>query len=286
MQKNSFCVIISKVDTNTNRGYIGNAIAELPNGALILLWAGMTIGFAIAYWIIGLISPEHGPTIASTTPALERFLDSLYFSIITATSVGFGDIVPQGFSRVLTSIQAIASLSTFAILVTKLVAQKQEHFTENVYRLTSEETAHTILDELHLVRQDLDMLLAHLTQGRTLSDPEWHDFKTAIARAQAAFLDIPVLYDGNGFMTLSERRENLLLEGVERTLMRIQQFFHAVEAHRGHVPISIIKDINAFLVQAHTLLEEWHSLIGKNNQSALHEVRQIVHHIEKQRPQG
>lgn len=283
MQKSEFYVIIDNVYTNSNRSSTGNAIAELPNSALILLWAGMTIGFAIAYWIIGIVSPEHAPTIASTAPALERFLDSLYFSIITATSVGFGDIVPQGFSRVLTSLQAIASLSTFAILVTKLVSQKQVHFTESVYRLTSEETAHTILDELHLVRQDLDTLLTHLAHAKELIDPQWHDFEVAIARAQAAFLDIPALYDGNGLVTLSERRENLLLEGVERTLMRIQQFFHAVEAHRIHVPISMIKNINAFLVQAHTLLEEWHSLIDKNNQSALHEVRQIVHHIEKHR---
>ena len=267
--------------TNNNRGYIGNAVAELPNSALLLIWAGMTFGFAVAYWIIGLLSPEHGPTIAAATPTMEGFLDSLYFSITTATSVGFGDIVPQGFSKILVSFQAIASLSTFAILVTKLVSQKQEHFTENLYRLSNEESAHTILDEFHLVRQDIDILLAHLTHAHQLSYPEWHDFDVAIARVQAAFLDIPKLYATQEIITLSERRENLLLEGAERTLLRIQQFFHALHGNAVHLPPDMIGNINVFLIQSKKLVEEWEQSIGKNNQSSLEDLRQTIHHIEE-----
>ncbi|MBI3336449.1 two pore domain potassium channel family protein [Candidatus Peregrinibacteria bacterium] len=272
--------------TNTNRGYTDNAIAQLPNSALLLLWAGMTFGFAVAYWIISLISPDHGPTIAITVPPFERFFDSLYFSIMTATSVGFGDIVPQGFSKILTSIQAIASLSTFAILVTKLVSQKQEHFTENLYRLSNEESAHTILDEFHLVRQDIDILLTHLTHAHQLSDPEWHDFDVAIARVQAAFLDIPKLYDEEGLVTLSERRENLLVEGAVRTFIRIQQFFHALRAHTVNLPPNSIRNVDAFLTQSKKLVDLWENSISKNNQSSLEDLRQVVHHIEEHLRKG
>lgn len=280
MKKGDFYAKILKVNTY-NRSYVGNAIAELPNSALLLLWAGMTIFFAVVYWIIGFLSPEHAPTIAHTTPTIEQFLDSLYFSIVTATSVGFGDIVPLGFSKILVSIQAITSLSTFAILVTKLVSQKQEHLTENLYRFTNEGSAHMILDELHLVRQDIDTLLTYLTHSQILLDSQWHNFAIAVARTQVAFQDIPKLYSAKEIVTISERRENLLLEGTERTLVRIGQFLHAIHLNTIVLPAPIAKEIHVLLMQGHTLIAEWKELVRRKQEPFLRDITQAIQRIKE-----
>ena len=43
----------------------------------------------------------------------------MYFSVITATSVGYGDIVPVGIAKLLASIQSILTIFISAIFVTK-----------------------------------------------------------------------------------------------------------------------------------------------------------------------
>lgn len=51
-------------------------------------------------------------------------VDSLYFSFITATSTGYGDIIPMGLNKLLSIIQVIFSLALFAIATSKLISIK------------------------------------------------------------------------------------------------------------------------------------------------------------------
>lgn len=49
-----------------------------------------------------------------------KFLEALYFSVITFTTVGFGDIVPVGDARILAAIEAFCALFTGPLLVVGL----------------------------------------------------------------------------------------------------------------------------------------------------------------------
>ncbi len=58
---------------------------------------------------------------ASLTKNIYHLLDTIYFSIVTFTTLGYGDIAPQGFSRFLAATEALIGSFTLALFVVVFV---------------------------------------------------------------------------------------------------------------------------------------------------------------------
>ncbi|PIR48528.1 hypothetical protein COU80_02340 [Candidatus Peregrinibacteria bacterium CG10_big_fil_rev_8_21_14_0_10_55_24] len=206
-------------------------ITKLPSTTLILLWVGIAVLFAICYFLLEMYVPAHAPTPLNAIGTWQRFGDSLYFSIITATSLGYGDIIPQGWSKVLVSIQSISALFIFAVLVTKLISQRQEIALQEVHKLTFEDVFHNTRGDLFVVRKDLDTIMTEALQTGNLSEESWENLTIAYQQAQSLISEIPEFYDGgNAFYTIDAKREELLLESVHRTLHRINKTINTLSS--------------------------------------------------------
>ena len=119
---------------NTLLHFLMERINTLSYEALALLWISVITGSTGLYFIFS-SSTVHGLTTLAVLPLHEQFWNSLYFSIITATTVGYGDITPLGFSRIVAAIESITAFAIFAILVAKLVSHRQETKMERIYQL-------------------------------------------------------------------------------------------------------------------------------------------------------
>src|SRR5471030_309125 len=75
-----------------------DALADRSVGALFWLWIEVVAGCGVVYWLLAWASPQFGLTSSSGPIAsgFRGFLPALYFSAVTATSIGYGDIVPTG----------------------------------------------------------------------------------------------------------------------------------------------------------------------------------------------
>jgi len=201
-------------------------ITSLSYTSLFLIWAGMAVGFGFAYFILSSIPSvvHHGPTQMEGLSAAGRFWNSLYYSVITATSTGYGDITPQGFSKFLASIQSIFALFVFAIFVTKLVSHRQELALREVHKLTFEDIYHNTREDLFIIRKDLDTIIDEANETKALSQESWRNLMSAYQQAQTLIAEIPDFYDvGSHLYTIDPKREELLLESVHRTLHRINK---------------------------------------------------------------
>lgn len=185
--------------------------------------------FGVAYFFLSITHPTHAPTQLQADPTIGvRFLDSLYYSIITATSTGYGDIVPQGFSKLLASLQSIMALIVFALFVTKVVSNRQELALQQVHKLAFEDVLHNIREGLYIVRKDFDDLIHSAEEHGSLRIKDWRTLIAAYEQVQSLFLEIPSFYQShNHFYTIDERREILLQESVYRTLDRMTEMFTA-----------------------------------------------------------
>ena len=78
-------------------------------------------------------------TAARKLPLNKGFASALYFSFVTATSIGYGDIVPVGGARVIAVAEAITALLVFGAVVAKFVSHRQEELVSEIHRFTFEE---------------------------------------------------------------------------------------------------------------------------------------------------
>ncbi len=212
-------------------------LTQLSYAALLGLWLSLAAIFGVAYFLLAIFAPAHGPVqLISQQNALWMLFDCIYYSIITATSTGYGDITPQGFSKLLASLQSITALVVFAIFVTKLVSQKQEMALREVHRLTFQDMFHNIREGLFILRKDCDRIMQDAQDGK-LSDDHWQDLTIIYRQAQTFVQEIPNFYatdeskEEAGIYTIDKQREQLLHEAVHRTLHRINQMLDTLSKY-------------------------------------------------------
>lgn len=198
-------------------------LSSLPYSTLFGIWLLLALFFATAYFGLTYANGgAHAPTGMQDFTMIERFFNSLYFSIITATSTGYGDITPQGFSKVLASLQSISALLVFAIFVTKLVSHHQEITLTEVHRLTFEDVFHNTREGMFICRKDFDHIIEVAQQEGALTEHLWKNLTSAYRHLQTLFEEIPDFYQNEMHRyTIDEKREQLLLEAAHRTLHRL-----------------------------------------------------------------
>jgi len=97
---------------------------------------------------------------------LNGLADSIYFSFITATSTGFGDILPFGSFKFIAIIEVIFGLLLLAVVTSKLVSIKQTIILNEIYELSFNERINRLRSSLLLFRQNLSRIMGVIETGK------------------------------------------------------------------------------------------------------------------------
>ncbi len=123
---------------------------------LIGSWLGIIFCFGLIYW---LASARLDAGLKTGNGAVQLDLPglgtALYFSFVTALSIGYGDVIPVGALRIPAVIEGIAGLLIFGCVISKLVSRRQEELTEEIHRTTFDDRLDRVRTNLHLVFNDL-----------------------------------------------------------------------------------------------------------------------------------
>jgi hypothetical protein len=134
-------------------------LAEQSYSRLLGMWFVMVFGLGVFYWLAGRWGMaslrEAGAPLATDWHGLAT---AIYFSFVTATSVGFGDVVPVGGVRAVAVFEGAAGLLIFGCVVSKLVSQRQEMLVEETHRIAFEDRLDRVRTNLHLVLSDLQSI--------------------------------------------------------------------------------------------------------------------------------
>jgi potassium channel LctB len=148
-----------------------DALADRNVGELFRLWIGIVFGFAMVYWLLDAIpGQELLANGAPVTHDVRGFFSAVYFSAVTATSVGYGDIVPRGVERLLAIVESAAGLVIFGCVVSKFVSRRQEQLIGEIHRIAFEDRLGRVRTNLHLVRTELSAIAA-LCHGHEQTPP-------------------------------------------------------------------------------------------------------------------
>jgi potassium channel LctB len=138
-----------------------DSLGERSVANLIGIWFWMIAAFGALYWVAGAIG-GHGLRAGAEPIAsnLDGLLTALYFSFVTALSIGYGDVVPVGGFRLLAIAEGAAGLLIFGAVISKLVSRRQEELTSEIHRIAFEDRLGRVRTNLHLVHSELQSIAA------------------------------------------------------------------------------------------------------------------------------
>lgn len=205
-------------------------VDELSYRSLLALWVLAIIVFAGIYFGLSYV-PGNGPTtLDSISDPFTRFLDALYFSVITGATVGYGDILPVGASRFFAALEGILSFILLAVFVSRFSTRKNDAALQHIHTMSADTAFNDIRHGLFIARKDLDTLIKIVQAEKSLTPKNWKNLRTALRQMRIYIRKIAEVRDTKHHRFLDSDHEHLLLDSVERCMRRADETLDALFA--------------------------------------------------------
>lgn len=130
---------------------------------IFLIWTSIIVVFGLVYYLLAgsysfLFYAPRNSTVAG-------ILDSIYFSFVTATSTGYGDILPTGLFKIMAIVEVIFGLMLLAFVTSKLISIKQDVILSEIYEISFNEKINRLRSSLLVFRQNLNRVINKIEEG-------------------------------------------------------------------------------------------------------------------------
>ena len=128
---------------------IGLALDRVSVSTIVLTFLVGLILFGVAFYVLS----RYGQGIVSASP--DNHIDigtAMYFSVVTISSLGYGDYHPVGFGRLLSVIEVLYGLSIIAVIIAKVAGQRQSLVNRLIYQSVQEQHILSFINETEACR--------------------------------------------------------------------------------------------------------------------------------------
>ena len=158
-------------------------IETLPISTYLIIFGGAVVVFAAAYTHLTPIGHGIGQNL---TPIPDvTFWTGIYFSIVTISSLGFGDMHPMGASKFLVSAEVLIGLAVMGIVIAKATSRRLSYHVSRLFSSDAQKRLEQIAERVEAVKVDLGGIMPRLAavyqsvprleQGSTDGDSEEHE---------------------------------------------------------------------------------------------------------------
>jgi len=254
---------------------------------IFLIWAIVIVMFGLAYHFLTKGTSYLYQSLGDKT-SLSVF-DTIYFSFITATTTGFGDIIPFGGFRILALIEVVCGLLLLAFAMSKLVSIKQDIILNEVYEISLGEKISRIRSSLLLFRQNINRIIEHIEEG-IIKKREIIDMYIYISSLEDSLQQIFTLFTRsrtNHFTKdIDPVNAELIFISIIQSLEKLLELINMLENQkiewRREVTISLIKNStkqSSLLFENIGAIKNLSNLTVKNLKSQIEVVVQDINKI-------
>jgi hypothetical protein len=166
-QGRSFATEAEPTNSTTRRDAFSSLVNAMSVGQWGGLWLAMLGVSAVIYWLGGRTPwPGLYHDGRPLDTGMQGFADCVYFSVVTATTLGYGDITPlTTWARVLSATEAVGGMLLVGALISRLLSEQQEKLLRDTHSLAFQERLGRMQTSLHLLIADFqDMENMHMRQ--------------------------------------------------------------------------------------------------------------------------
>ena len=145
-------------------GRIKQFISRLSQRALDIDMCWYVVFFAVVVFVSGCfytyLTPGGNGIGQNLEPLSEvTFLQGIYFSIITVSSLGYGDMHPMGISKALICIEVLLGLAMIGIMIAKVTSQSMSHQVSRLFSSDAQKRLEDIAAKFDTSRVALNKIM-------------------------------------------------------------------------------------------------------------------------------
>jgi hypothetical protein len=203
-------------------------LERLSLSQVIGLWITGVLLFGLIYFMLTFTNHPLMYQNEPLTKDVNGLGNSLYFSFITAMTIGYNDIVPDGCSKLAVILEAIFSVALLGVFIAKIVAVKQEELEHEVEELSFEESTNSAISELYIFRSEIRNISDNTIHSKKVSS-EVKNFEQSLSTLRLALHNIE---SATNRLTAEQKqngslRIELILNSVNFSLSRMIEMLEA-----------------------------------------------------------
>lgn len=197
---------------------------------LFYLWVSIGMTFAVVYYLLNILFKDS--LLYLNNPLSHSFLDFLtivYFSFITLTSTGYGDVVPLGVAKILSIIEIFCGLVVFGFLISKLISPKQQKILEELYELSFEEKVNRMRSSLYVYRANISRTIDKIILTRKVQNADINNLETNLEGLKSGINRIRrflLSKDKKSITKIDDLNLNLLFNSVSLSISKILEILN------------------------------------------------------------
>ena len=127
----------------------------------IVFFVVAIVAFGIAYWLLTPCGHGIGQNLESL-PEI-TFFKSIYFSIITVSSLGYGDMHPMGYSKAFACIEVLMGLAMIGIMIAKVTSRSMSHQISRLFSSDAQKRLDDIAAKFDASSDELEAIIPKIT---------------------------------------------------------------------------------------------------------------------------
>jgi hypothetical protein len=229
---------------------------QLNFSHIFLIWIAVVVLFGFAYFVLG-----NGAALvhAQTQTPVTGFLDHLYFSFVSATTTGFGDIVPTGVFKLVAILEVVAAFLLLALVTSKLVSLKQDIILNEIYDISFNERVNRLRSSLLLFRQNIERLIQKV-EDKTVSVREVNGAALYITQFEETLREVVTLFatkKGDYTKNIGPVSRELLVNSILLSFEKLEETLKLLDSHEHHWKSATnLRHVNACITFNKALFQE------------------------------
>lgn len=191
---------------------------------ILLLWILIVVVFGLFYFYF--MRDRAMLFYIREGKSIDNLFDSIYFSFVTATTTGFGDIIPLGLFKIVAIIEVLLGFILLAVVTSKLVSIKQDVILTEIYEISYNERINKLRSSLLLSRQNLGNLINNINEGLRNEKSIIHNMDFYLVYLENIFNETSSLISKNSHGHFIKKLDSVNTEIIFNSLLQSLEKLH------------------------------------------------------------
>jgi hypothetical protein len=220
---------------------------------ILLIWLFVITIFGFTYYFA---ANEHSYLFYnSNKEVVKSITDSIYFSFVTATTTGFGDIAPIGLFKLFAVIEVVSLILMLALVTSKLISIKQDAILNEMYDLSFNEKVNRLRNSLLLFRQNLTRISSRIEEN-TIKKRETKEIYMFISSFEDILSETISLIQKPTNKQFAKRIDAVNTELIENSILSSFERLHELIALMNQNKLEWKRDVTIDLINKCLTLNE------------------------------